>query len=116
MSRIAVQHRTGQSGEDLLSGNYNWGMSLLDLPGRAGLGLNLGLSYNSLATWTKVEPPYLPLMPPEFQQSPSWTFDADRGFPSVGFRLGFPTIQGPFGKCPNWSPRFPAANDFGRQG
>jgi hypothetical protein len=56
MSRIAVQHRTGQPGEDLLSGNYNWGMSLLDLPGRAGLNLNLGLSYNSLAAWTRVDP------------------------------------------------------------
>ncbi|MGH9933342.1 MAG: PKD domain-containing protein, partial [Pyrinomonadaceae bacterium] len=96
MSRIAVQHRTGQPGEDLLSGNYNLGLSLLKLSGRAGLNLNLGLSYNSLAAWTKVDPPYLPLMPPGFQQPISWTFDADRGFPSVGFRLGFPTLQGPF--------------------
>lgn len=96
MSRIAVQHRVGQPGEDLLSGNYNWGIGLLNLPGRAGLNLNLGLSYNSLAAWTKVIPPYMPLMPPRFQQHTSWTFDADRGFPSVGFRLGFPSIQGPF--------------------
>jgi YD repeat-containing protein len=95
-SRIAPQHRTGHPGEDLLSGNYNWGIGLVGLSGRSGLNLNLGLSYNSLATWTKVEPPYLPLMPPESQQPTSWTFDADRGFPSAGFRLGFPTIQGMF--------------------
>jgi YD repeat-containing protein len=95
-SRIAPQHRTGQPGEDLLSGNYNWGLGLVDLAGRAGLNLNLGLSYNSQATWTKVDPPYLPLMPENFQQPTSWTFDADRGSPSAGFRLGFPSIQGPF--------------------
>ena len=96
MSRIAVQHRTGQPGEDLLSGNYNWGTSLLNLAGRSGLNLNLGLSYNSLAAWTRVDPPYQPLLSAKEQEPTSWTFDADRGFPSVGFRLGFPTIQGPF--------------------
>jgi YD repeat-containing protein len=96
MSRIAVQHRLGQPGEDLLSGNYNWGTRLLNLAGRADLNLNLGLSYNSLAAWTRVDPPYQPLLSEKDQEHTSWTFDADRGFPSVGFRLGFPTIQGPF--------------------
>jgi YD repeat-containing protein len=94
-SRVAPEHRTGQPGEDLLSGNFNWGLGLVGLAGRSGLNLNLGLSYNSLAAWTKVIPPPSDL-PPQFQQPVSWTFDADRGFPSVGFRLGFPTIQGPF--------------------
>jgi YD repeat-containing protein len=95
-SRIAPQHRTGQPGEDLLSGNYNWGLGMLDLAGRSGLNLNLSLNYNSLAAWTKVVPPSVPLMPPRFQRRTSWTFDADRGFPSAGFRMGFPSIQGPF--------------------
>ncbi|HSS22568.1 MAG TPA: PKD domain-containing protein [Pyrinomonadaceae bacterium] len=92
-SRIAPEHRTGQAGEDLLSGNYNWGLGLVDLVGRAGLDLSLGLSYNSLAAWTKV----VPAVPPNGRlQATSFTFDADRGFPSAGFRLGFPSIQGPF--------------------
>jgi YD repeat-containing protein len=95
-SRIAPEHRTGRPGEDLLSGNYNWGSGMVDLAGRSGLNLNLGLSYNSLAAWTKVVPPYRPMMPPRFQQHTTWTFDADRGFPSTGFKLGFPSVQGPF--------------------
>ena len=94
-SRIAVQHRTGKPGEDLLSGNYNWGVGLISLAGRAGLDLNLGLSYNSLAAWTKVNPPQAG-PDSKLPQTTSFTFDADRGFPSVGFRMGFPTIQGPF--------------------
>ena len=92
-SRIAVQHRIGEPGEDLASGNYNWGLGLVSLAGRAGLNLNLGLSYNSLAAWTRVIPEQ---MDPKDPQVGSVTFDADRGFPSVGFRMGFPTIQGPF--------------------
>jgi YD repeat-containing protein len=95
-SRIAVEHRTGQSGEDLLSGNFNWGFGLIDLAGRSGLDLNIGLSYNSLAAWTKVVPPFDPHLQPDWQAPTSFTFDADRGFPSVGFRMGFPTIQGKF--------------------
>ena len=94
-SRIAVEHRIGQPGEDLLSGNFNWGLGLVGLAGRSGMNLNLGLSYNSLAAWTKVVPPETNL-PSQYQQPTSFTFDADRGFPSAGFRLGFPTIQGPF--------------------
>ncbi|HYY56939.1 MAG TPA: S8 family serine peptidase, partial [Pyrinomonadaceae bacterium] len=76
--RLDPVNRTGTGGEDLISGNYNWNLPLVALPGRAGLDLGLSLSYNSLV-WTK--------------SGSSITYDADRGFPSPGFRLGFPTIQ-----------------------
>jgi YD repeat-containing protein len=76
--RVDPINRTGTGGEDLLSGNYNWSVPLVSLPGRAGLDLGLSLSYNSLV-WTR---------------SGSYiTYDADHGFPSPGFRLGFPVIQ-----------------------
>lgn len=89
-SRIAPEHRTGQPGEDLLSRNYNWGQGLVALAGRSGMSLDLGLSYNSLAAWTKV----VPAVPTNGRlQATSFTFDADRGFPSVGFRLGFPRFR-----------------------
>jgi YD repeat-containing protein len=48
------------------------------LKGRAGLDLNLGLSYNSLV-WTA--------------QGSSIQFNADRNFPAPGFHLGFPLLQ-----------------------
>lgn len=76
-ARLDPINRTGQSGEDLFSGNCDWSLPLLGLPGRAGLDLGLSLSYNSLV-WTKV--------------SPAMIFNADNGF-SPGFQLGFPIIQ-----------------------
>jgi YD repeat-containing protein len=63
---------------DPLSRNHNWSLPLVNLPGRAGLDLGLALTYNSLV-WTK--------------DATGVTFDADRGFPSPGFRLGFPVVQ-----------------------
>src|SRR4029453_15868384 len=51
---------------------------LLSLPGRNGLDLGLALSYSSMV-WTR-SGPYI-------------YFDEDNGFPSPGFRLGFPTVQ-----------------------
>jgi YD repeat-containing protein len=77
-ARLEPQNQTGGEGEDPLSRNFNWSVPLLSLPGRAGLDLGLSLAYNSLV-WTK---------------SGSYiSFDDDRGFPSPGFRLGFPVIQ-----------------------
>src|SRR5205807_1196445 len=46
-------NRTGGAGEDLLSGNYHWALGILGLAGRAGLDLDLALSYNPLATWVR---------------------------------------------------------------
>ena len=67
-----------QPGNQLLTRDAEWGVTLLSLPGRAGLDLGLGLSYSS-AVWTR-SGPYL-------------YFDEDIGTPSPGFRLGFPVVQ-----------------------
>ncbi|HEX8709073.1 MAG TPA: S8 family serine peptidase, partial [Pyrinomonadaceae bacterium] len=79
-ARLDAANRTGAGGVDLLSGNAGWSLPLLGLEGRAGLDLGLALSYNSLV-WTKDA------------SSSSIKFDADKGTPSPGFRLGFPVIQ-----------------------
>lgn len=71
-------NETGQSGVDLGSRNFNWGTSVLSLPGRAGLDLNLALTYNSLV-WTK--------------DGSNMKFNADLGSPAPGFRLGLPILQ-----------------------
>lgn len=74
-------YRVGASGEDLFSGNVNYSLPLVSLPGRAGLDLNITLSYNSLV-WVKsnnrmqFDPGYYETLTP-------------------GFRLGFPEIEGP---------------------
>lgn len=77
-AQLEPRNRTGQAGEDLLSGNYNWSLPLLGLTGRAGHDLSLALSYNSLV-WTKYQS--------------SIQYDVDQGFPAPGFRLGFPVVQ-----------------------
>lgn len=71
-------NETGQPGVDLGSRNFNWSLPLLSLPGRAGMDLNLTLSYNSLV-WTK-DGSYI-------------KFNADLGNPAPGFRLSLPTLQ-----------------------
>jgi YD repeat-containing protein len=71
-----------QTGNQLQARDAEWNVSLLSLPGRAGLDLGLGLSYSSSAVWTR-SGPYL-------------YFDEDNGSPSPGFRLGFPTVQEKF--------------------
>ena len=70
-----------QSGNQLQARDAEWGISLISLPGRAGLDLGLGLSYSSLV-WTN-SGPYL-------------YFDADNASLSPGFHIGFPTIQDKF--------------------
>src|ERR1051326_1344832 len=77
-ARLDPLNATGGDGENPLSRDFNFNESLVTLPGRAGLDVNLTLSYNSLV-WTK---------------SGSYiSFDDDHGFPSPGFHLGFPVIQ-----------------------
>ena len=77
-ARLDPMNATGGGGENPLSRNFNWSIPLGQLPGRAGLDLGLSLAYNSLV-WTK---------------SGSYiAFDEDHGFPSPGFRLGFPVLQ-----------------------
>jgi YD repeat-containing protein len=77
-ARTFPVNETGQPNVDLGSRNFNWSLPLLNLVGRARLNLNLTLTYNSLL-WTK--------------QGAGIKYNADRGFPGPGFRLGFPTIQ-----------------------
>jgi len=67
-----------QPGNGMLSRDVSWSMPLLSLPGRNGLDLGLALSYSSMV-WT--------------HSGPYFYFDEDNGFPSPGFRLGFPTVQ-----------------------
>ncbi|HKE59872.1 MAG TPA: DUF4214 domain-containing protein, partial [Pyrinomonadaceae bacterium] len=62
----------------LLGRSLDWSVPIVSLPGRAGLDLGISLSYSS-QVWTR--------------SGPYVYFDEDNGFPSPGFRLGFPTIQ-----------------------
>jgi hypothetical protein len=79
---LDARNRTGSGGEDLFSGNYNFSVPLVSLPGGNGLDLNLSLSYNSLA-WVRSNG-YI-------------RFDYDH-YPSLtpGFRLGFPELRGTY--------------------
>lgn len=70
-----------QPGNGLTARDAEWSVSLLSLPGRAGLDLGLSLSYSSMV-WT--------------HSGPYIYFDEDNGWPSPGFRIGFPTIQEKF--------------------
>jgi len=80
-ARRRPSNGTGQSGVTLGSRNFNWSLPLVSLPGRAGMDLNLTLTYNSLV-WTK-DGSYM-------------KFNADLGNPAPGFRLGLPTLQQKF--------------------
>ncbi|MDQ3803050.1 MAG: hypothetical protein M3416_04255 [Acidobacteriota bacterium] len=77
-ARTRPVNETGGRGVTLGSRNFNWGLSLVSLPGRAGLDLSLALHYNSLV-WTK--------------QGTSIQFNADHGTPGPGFQMGLPRLQ-----------------------
>jgi len=62
------------------SQSYNYVISILSLPGRAGLDLNLNLYYNS-RIWDVDT------------SGGTVTFNADRDFPSYGFRLDFGFVE-----------------------
>ena len=70
--------RRNQPGNGMLARDASWSVPLLSLPGRNGLDLGLALAYSS-QVWTR-SGPYI-------------YFDEDNGFPSAGFRLGFPSVQ-----------------------
>jgi hypothetical protein len=80
-ARMDRRNRVGGAGEDLLSGNYHWSLPLVSLPGRAGLDLTLALHYNS-KVWIRM--------------SNEMVFDPDYGWPTPGFRLGFPALEGSY--------------------
>jgi RHS repeat-associated protein len=62
------------------SQSYNYAIPILNLPGRAGLDLTLNLYYNS-RVWNVDN------------VGNSVTFNADRDFPSYGFRLDFGYVE-----------------------
>jgi hypothetical protein len=64
---------------NLLSKNVSYSFPVLSLPGRAGLSLGLALFYNS-KVWIK--------------SGSTIYFDGDKGWPGVGWRLGFGRIDG----------------------
>jgi RHS repeat-associated protein len=65
---------------NLDSTNYNFTAPVLSLPGRAGLGVTLAMSYNS-RVWVK------------HPGGGAMAFNPDRGFPAPGWRIGFGAIQ-----------------------
>jgi RHS repeat-associated protein len=65
------------------SESYSYAIPLLHLPGRNRLDVDLTLFYNS-QIWTVNN------------TQNTVTFNADRDFPSYGFRLGFGLMEGPF--------------------
>ncbi|MFN8003432.1 MAG: hypothetical protein U0X75_20730 [Acidobacteriota bacterium] len=79
----AADPTTGQSAvggisADLVNRQFNFTAPVLALAGRAGLGLGLALSYSS-KVW--------------IQAANTMVFNADRGYPAPGWRLGFGAIQ-----------------------
>ena len=64
---------------NLFSKNISYSVPILSLPGRAGLGLSLTLAYNS-KVWVK--------------SGTTIYFDGERGWPGVGWRLGFGRMDG----------------------
>ncbi len=77
-ARMQAGNETGQDGVDLGSRNFNWGIPLVSLPGRAGMDLEISLYYNSLV-WTK--------------DGNDIKYNADMGSPAPGFQLGLPRLQ-----------------------
>jgi YD repeat-containing protein len=75
-ARLAPINETG--GTNYYSRNSAWGTSLVSLPGRSGLNLNIGIGYNSLV-WTKV--------------GSVMAFDMDHSNVAPGFNFGFPRIE-----------------------
>ena len=81
-ARSRPVNEVGEQGEDLGSRNFNWGLPLVSLPGRAGLSVSIALYYNSLV-WTKHGS----------GQDAVILYNADHGTPAPGFQLGMPRLQ-----------------------
>jgi YD repeat-containing protein len=66
---------------NLFSQNVTYSLPIISLPGRAGLSLSLTLAYNS-KVWIK--------------SGSTIYFDGDKGWPAVGWRLGFGRVDGKY--------------------
>jgi RHS repeat-associated protein len=77
-ARTRPENEVGDPGVTLGSRNFNWGLPIVQLPGRSGLDLSIALYYNSLV-WTK--------------QGNSIQYNADHGTPAPGFQIGLPRLQ-----------------------
>jgi RHS repeat-associated protein len=71
---------TNRNNTNVGSQSYNYRVPILTLPGRAGLNLNLSMDYSS-RIWS-LDP-----------GTGTITFNADRDFPSYGFRLDFGFLE-----------------------
>lgn len=74
-----LKARNANGGTDLFSQNFGWSRGVVGLPGRSGMDLGLGISYNSLI-WTKVGTAMI--------FNPDW----DHAI-APGFKIGFPTVE-----------------------
>jgi RHS repeat-associated protein len=81
-SSSAIQANAGPGQAPMVVGSqsYNYVIPILSLPGRAGMDLNLNLYYNS-RVWDVDT------------VNGTVTFNADRDFPSYGFRLDFGYVE-----------------------
>jgi hypothetical protein len=79
-STIQANAGPGQAPMVVGSQSYNYVIPILSLPGRAGMDLNLNLYYNS-RVWDVDT------------VNGTVTFNADRDFPSYGFRLDFGYVE-----------------------
>ncbi|MGH9928257.1 MAG: S8 family serine peptidase, partial [Pyrinomonadaceae bacterium] len=77
-ARTRSENETGDPGVTLGSRNFNWGLPIVGLKGRAGLDLSIALYYNSLV-WAK--------------QGNAIQYNADHGTPAPGFQIGLPRLQ-----------------------
>jgi hypothetical protein len=81
-AKLDPHNRVGGADIDFFSGNYNFTLSMVNLPGRNGLNVNIPLSFNSLV-WIR----YANVISYDYDYYPSLT---------PGFRTGFPEITGPY--------------------
>jgi YD repeat-containing protein len=79
-AKTRLSPKNSMGGTDLYSRNFGWETTLVSLKGRAGLDMELGISYNSLV-WTKDA------------ANNAIVFNVDNSNVSPGFRFGFSTVE-----------------------
>jgi len=79
-AKLDRRNRVGEPGVDLLSGNFQWSIPLMEFPGRASLDLGVSLSHNS-RRWIR--------------SGNHLNFDLDYDI-APGFDIGLPKLDGPY--------------------